>query len=200
VQTMDQILSLIGQYGYLFIFFGVMLESIGVPLPGETILIAAGFLVHQGTLNLSETIAFGILGTFVGNQIGYWAGRKGGRPFVLRWGRYIGVTRERLERVEGFFARHGGKAVLLARFVPGLRALGALAAGISRMHWKTFLFYNIIAGTVWAASSVLVGYLFSGSLNLVEEWVGSATVLLVLLLVLTPIFYLAYRWLANHRA
>ena len=200
VQTMEQILSLIGQYGYLFIFFGVMLESVGVPLPGETILIAAGLLVHQGTLNPSETIAFGVLGTIVGNQIGYWAGRQGGRPFVLRWGRYVGVTHERLLRAEGFFARHGGKAVFLARFVPGLRAFGALVAGISRMPWWTFLFYNVLAGVVWATASILVGYLFSGSLNLLEDWMGLATVLLVLVLVLTLAFYLTYRWVAKHRA
>lgn len=200
VQTMDQILSLIGQYGYLVIFFGVMLESVGIPLPGETILIAAGFLVHQGTLNLSETIAFGVLGTIIGNQIGYWAGREGGRPFVLRWGRYVGVTHERLLRVEGFFARNGGKAVFLARFVPWLRAFGALAAGISRMHWRTFLLYNVLAGVVWATASILVGYLFSGSLDLLEEWMGSVTVLLVLLLVLMLISYLVYRWVTNHRA
>ncbi len=200
VQTMDQILSLIGQYGYLVVFFGVMLESVGVPLPGETILIAAGFLIHQGTLDLGETIVFGVLGTIVGNQLGYWAGRQGGRPFVLRWGHYVRVPHERLVRVERFFARHGGKAVFLARFVPGLRAFGALAAGISRMHWWTFLFYNVLAGVVWATASILVGYLFSGSLNLLEEWMGSVTVLLVLLIVITLLLYLAYRWVANHRA
>ena len=199
VQTMDQILSLIGEYGYLFIFFGVMLESIGVPLPGETILIAAGFLVHHGTLALGETIAFSILGTIVGNQIGYWVGREGGRPFVLRWGHYVGVTYERLLRVEGFFGQHGGKAVFLARFVPGLRVFGALVAGITRMHRGTFLFYNVLAGAVWATASILVGYLFSGSLNRFEEWIGSATVLLVLLLVLSLALYLTYRWVANHR-
>ena len=200
MNTVDQILSLIGQYGYLFIFFGVMLESIGVPFPGETILIAAGFLVHQGTLDMGETIAFGVLGTIVGNQIGYWAGREGGRPFVLRWGRYVGITQERLLRVEAFFARNGGKAVFLARFVPWLRAFGALAAGISLMHWRTFLFYNVMAGAVWATASILVGYLFSGSLDLLEEWMGSVSVLLVLLLVLTLISYLAYRWVTNRRA
>jgi membrane protein DedA with SNARE-associated domain len=180
--------------------FGGMVESIGVPLPAETILIAAGFLVHQGPLNLGETIAFGVLGTIGRNQIGYWAGRQGGRPFVLRWGHYIGVTHERLLRVERFFARHGGRAVFLARFVPGLRAFGALVAGISRMPWGTFLFYNVLAGVVWATASILVGYLFSGSLNLLKEWMGSVTVLLVVLIVITLLLYLAYRWVANHRA
>jgi membrane protein DedA with SNARE-associated domain len=197
---MDQILSLIGQYGYLVVFFGVLIETVGVPLPGETILIAAGFLIHQGTLDPGETVAFGVLGSIVGNQVGYWAGRKGGRPFVLRWGRYVGVTHEHLLRVEGVFARNGGKAMFLARFVPGLRALGALVAGIGRMHRRTFLFYNVLAGAVWATSSIFLGYLFSGSLDLLEEWMGSVTVLLVLLVVLALVSYLAYRWVANRRA
>lgn len=193
MQTTDQILSLIGQYGYLVVFFGVMLESVGIPLPGETILIAAGLLVHQGSLNPGETIVFGILGTTIGNQLGYWVGRQGGHPFVLQWGHYVGITPERLLRMEGFFARHGGKAVFLARFIPGLRAFGALVAGISRMHWWTFLFYNVLAGAVWATASILVGYLFSRSLVLAEEWMNLASVLLVLLLVLTLVFYLVYR-------
>lgn len=193
MQTTDQILSLIAQYGYLVVFFGVMLESVGIPLPGETILIAAGLLVHQGSLDPGETIVFGILGTTIGNQLGYWAGRQGGRPFVLQWGHYVGITPERLLRMEGFFARHGGKAVFLARFIPGLRAFGALVAGISRMHWWTFLFYNVLAGAVWATASILVGYLFSRSLVLVEGWMSLASVLLVLLFVLTLVFYLVYR-------
>lgn len=193
MQTTDQILSLIGQYGYLVVFFGVMLESVGIPLPGETILIAAGLLVHQGSLDPGETIVFGILGTTIGNQLGYWAGRQGGHPFVLQWGHYVGITPERLLRMEGFFARHGGKAVFLARFIPGLRAFGALVAGISRMHWWTFLFYNVLAGAVWATASILVGYLFSRSLVLVEGWMSLASVLLVLLFVLTLVFYLVYR-------
>jgi len=88
--TVDRILSLISHYGYLLIFFGVMLESTGVPLPGETILLAAGVLVQRGHLDLGDAIAFGILGAVVGDQIGYWIGREGGRPFVLRWGRSPG--------------------------------------------------------------------------------------------------------------
>src|ERR671928_1719813 len=176
--TLEQILSLIAQYGYLLVFFGVMLESVGIPLPGETILIAAGFLVQQGHLDLGDAIIFGILGAVVGDQIGYWVGREGGRRFVLRWGRYVLITQERLERAEGFFARHGGKAVFLARFVAGLRVFGALVAGISRMRWRTFLFYNALGGTLWATAAVMVGFLVGGSLDLIEQWVGRASILL----------------------
>ncbi len=130
---MDDLLHLIGRYGYLGVFLGVMLESAGVPLPGETVLIAAGALVHRGVLDPGDALFFGILGAVIGDQIGYWVGRLGGRPFVLRWGRYALITPERLRRAESFFARHGGRAVFLARFVTGLRVFGALVAGTSRM-------------------------------------------------------------------
>src|SRR5919206_3504555 len=166
MSAIDHILSLIGHYGYLVVFFGVMLESMGVPLPGETILIAAGLMVQRGHLDLGEAIVFGILGAVVGDQIGYWVGREGGRPFVLRWGRYVLITPERLARAEAFFERHGGKAVFLARFFTGLRVFGALVAGISAMRWRTFAFYNVLGGTVWATAVVLVGYLAGGSLGL----------------------------------
>src|SRR3712207_4159931 len=136
---MDRILALIEHYGYLVVFFGVMLESTGVHLPGETILLAAGVLVQRGHLDLGDTIVFGIFGAVVGDQIGYWIGREGGRPFVLRWGRYVFITPERLGRAEAFFERHGGKAVFLARFFSGLRVFGALVAGTSRMRWGTFI-------------------------------------------------------------
>src|SRR5919199_3457669 len=198
MQTLDYILSLIGQYGYLIVFFGVMLESIGEPLPGETILLASGFLVHQGALDLGDAIAFGISGAVIGDQIGYWVGREGGRPFVLRWGRYVRITPERLGRAEGFFARHGGKAVFLARFVAGLRIFGALVAGISRMRWRTFLFYNALGGAVWATAAVSAGYLLGGSLGMVERWTGRASALLAGLLLIGVVLYLAYRWVVSH--
>src|ERR687884_266739 len=195
---MERVLSLIEHYGYLVVFFGVMLESTGIPLPGETILLASGLLAQQGHIDVEDVIFFGILGAVVGDQIGYWVGREGGRPFVLRWGRYIFVTPERLARAERFFARHGGKAVFLARFVAGLRVFGALVAGISRMRWRTFLFYNALGGTLWATAAVMVGYLLGGSLNLIERWVGRASLLLLGLVLLCLAFYFSYRWVARH--
>src|SRR5919107_2512557 len=197
---MDRILALIEHYGYLVILFGVMLESTGVPLPGEAILLAAGVLVQRGHLDLGDTIAFGILGAVVGDQIGYWVGRGGGRPFGLRWGRYLFITPERLGRAEAFFERHGGKAVFLARFFSGLRVFGALVAGISRMRWATFLIYNALGGAVWATAVVLLGYFLGSSIGLVERWLGRATLVLALVVALVVAFYLAYRWAANNRA
>lgn len=191
--VLGDLLHLIGRYGYLVVFFGVMLESAGVPLPGETVLIAAGALIHRGILDPGDVLFFGILGAITGDQIGYWIGRRGGRPFVLRWGRYLLVTRERLARAEAFFARHGGRAVFFARFVAGLRIFGALVAGISRMPWGRFALYNALGGTVWATAAVSLGYFLWASISLVEHWAGRASLLLVAALVLVLLLRWAYR-------
>ncbi len=191
--VLGDLLHLIGRYGYLVVFFGVMLESAGVPLPGETVLIAAGALVHKGVLDPGDALFFGILGAVIGDQIGYWVGRFGGRPFVLRWGRYAFITQERLGHAENFFARHGGRAVFLARFVTGLRVFGALVAGTSRMPWGKFALYNVLGGTVWAVAAVSLGYFLWASISLVEHWVGRASLLLVVALALTWMLRWAHR-------
>jgi undecaprenyl-diphosphatase len=193
VTVLDELLHLNGRYGYLTVFFGVMLESAGVPLPGETVLIAAGALVHKGVLDFKDTLFFGILGAVTGDQIGYWVGRFGGRPFLLRWGRYALITPERLGHAEAFFARHGGRAVFLARFVTGLRVFGALVAGTSRMPWGKFVLYNVLGGTMWATLAVSLGYFLWASISLVEHWVGRASLLLVAALALALLLRWTYR-------
>jgi membrane protein DedA with SNARE-associated domain len=190
---LGDLLQLIGRYGYLVVFFGVMLEGAGVPLPGETVLIAAGVLVHRGVLHFGDALFFGILGAVVGNQIGYWVGRFGGRAFVLRWGRYAFITPERLGHAEAFFARHGGSAVFLSRFVVGLRVFGALVAGTSRMPWVRFALYNVFGGVVWATAAVSLGYFLWASISLVEHWVGRVSLFLLAALVLALLLRWAYR-------
>jgi membrane protein DedA with SNARE-associated domain len=186
-------LSLIEQYGYLIVFLGVMLEGVGIPLPGETVLIAAGALAHRGSLTLWEAIVFGALGAVIGAQVGYSVGRFGGRPFVLRWGRYAFITPERLGRAERFFERHGGRAVFLARFITGLRVFGALVAGISRMPWGKFTLYSVLGGVLWATAAVALGYFLWASIGLVEHWIGRVSLLLVAALVLVVVLRWSYR-------
>ena len=125
-------------------------------------------------------------------------GAKGGRRFVLRWGRYLFISPERLARAEAFFARHGGKAVFLARFFSGLRVFGALVAGTSRMRWGTFLLYNVLGGALWATAAVLLGYFLGSSIGLVERWLGRVSILLIGLLVFATVLYLTYRWVGSH--
>ena len=191
--AMEKYYPLIEHYGYLIVFFGVMLGTSGIPFPSAAILLAAGVLVQQGHLHLGDAIVFGILGAVIGNQIGYLVGHKAGRAFVLKWGRYVRLTPERLEQVEGLFARHGGKAVFAARFFSVSRLLEALVAGISRMRWSTFLVYSVLSGMVWATAVVLLGYFFGEGWGSAQGWSGRAPLLIALLLVVALGFYLAPR-------
>jgi membrane protein DedA with SNARE-associated domain len=193
MQLWDAMLSLIERYGYLIVFLGVMLEGIGIPLPGETVLITAGVLAHRGSLTLWETMMMGSLGAVMGGQAGYLIGRFGGRPFVLRWGRYAFITPDRLGRAEMFFERHGGKAVFLARFITGLRVFGALVAGMSRMSWRKYTLYSVLGGLLWAAAAVALGYFLWASLSLVEHWIGRISLLLAAAVVLVVILRWSYR-------
>ena len=198
---MDKLYPLIESYGYLIVFFGVVLGTMGIPFPSAATLLAAGVLVQQGHLGLRGAIVFGVLGAIVGNQIGYWVGYQAGRPFVLKWGRHVKLTPERLEWVERLFARHGGRAVFAGRFVSISRVIEALVAGISRMHWGTFLFYSVLGGVVWATAMVLAGYLFGQTWNSTHHWwERSPLLLLVLLLLAAPGAYFAYTWAISHRS
>jgi membrane protein DedA with SNARE-associated domain len=197
---MDNLYPLIENYGYLIVFFGVVLGTMGIPFPSAAILLASGVLVQQGHLGLRGAIVFGILGAIVGNQIGYWVGYGVGRSFLLKWGRHVKLTPERLEWVENLFARHGGKAVFAGRFFSVSRVLEALVAGTSRMRWGTFFFYSVLGGAVWATAVVLVGYLFGQGWTATRDWSERSLLVLVLVLLVVPSVYFAYLWATSHRS
>lgn len=152
--------SLLEQYGLVILFVGVAMESAGVPLPGETALITAAFLARPeyGIFSLWSVIVVGAAAAIVGDNIGYWLGREGGRALLERWS----VTERHAARVlppaERFFERHGPKTVFFARFIAVLRVTAAWMAGISRMHWRTFLIWNAAGGIVWAIGVSLIAY------------------------------------------
>jgi len=109
----------LSQYGYAIVFLGVLLENAGVPVPGETILLAAGFLAHQGLFSLPWVITLAVAAAILGDNAGYWVGRCGGRPVAERYGPLVGLTPARLTALDTFFTRHRPKTVFLARFVTG---------------------------------------------------------------------------------
>ncbi|AHY45659.1 putative membrane-associated protein [Rubrobacter radiotolerans] len=160
-ETVNGALELIERYGYFMLVIGALLQGVGLPLPAQTILLAAGVLAGQGVLDPFFAGISGLLGAIVGSQVGYLIGRRGGRPFVLRWGRYVKITPERMERVETLFDRYGDRAVLVARFIPFLKTFGYLSAGTVGMSRIVFLRNDVIGTTAWVAFSVLLGVLLS---------------------------------------
>ena len=166
-------------YGYWAVFFGVMLENAGVPVPGETILLIAGYFASQGNFNIALVMLVACTGAVVGDNIGFALGHHYGRGILLRFGRFFFLTPKRLEHMENYFTRYGNKTILVARFITGLRVFAALLAGASNMKWRVFLVYNVAGAILWSISITLLGYLFGQSLPLLVKWVGrSGTILL----------------------
>jgi membrane protein DedA with SNARE-associated domain len=125
---------ILGSYGYLAVGGLVFLEDFGIPVPGETILIAAAVYACAGQLDIALVVLIGILAAVAEDNVGFAIGHFGGRPLVLRFGRYVFLTEERLDKAETFFARHGGKVVTIARFVEGLRQANGIVAGRAELR------------------------------------------------------------------
>jgi membrane protein DedA with SNARE-associated domain len=152
----------LNQYGYLAVAGLVLLEDFGVPVPGETVLILGAVYAGAGRLNVFLVALLGFVAAVLGDNIGFAIGHFGGRPLVERYGRYILLTPERIEKTTSFFERHGGKIIIIARFVEGLRQANGIIAGISGLHWAKFVIFNMIGAALWVAVWVSIGY-FSGS-------------------------------------
>jgi membrane protein DedA with SNARE-associated domain len=149
---------LIENYGLFFLFGIICLESAGLWLPGETALIAAGVYASKGHLSITAIIVVATAAAIIGDNIGYWLGREVGRPLLHRYATLRRFADRVLPPAERFFARHGGKAVFLARFFGGVRVTGAWMAGITRMSWWRFLFWNALGGIVWAVAVGLIAF------------------------------------------
>jgi membrane protein DedA with SNARE-associated domain len=148
---------LLDHWGYLAISGLITLEDFGVPVPGETVLIAGAAYAGAGRLNIVAVGMIALAAAVVGDNIGYAIGRFGGRAVALRYGRFVFLTSARLDRAEAFFTRHGGKVVTVARFVEGLRQANGIIAGISRMPWRKFLIFNAIGAVLWVALWTTLG-------------------------------------------
>ena len=148
----------IEHYGLVFLFAIVCLESAGLWLPGETALIAAAAYAANGHLSIAGVIAVATAAAIIGDNIGYWLGREVGRRVLYRFARLRRIADRVIPPAERFFARHGGKAVFLARFFGGLRVTGAWMAGITRMQWWRFLAWNAAGGLAWAVGVGLAAY------------------------------------------
>jgi membrane protein DedA with SNARE-associated domain len=150
-------------YGYLAVGGLILLEDFGIPAPGETVLIAASFFAGiNGNPNILLVALVGFIGAVIGDNIGFAIGTFGGRPLLERYGKLVFIKPHHIDTAQGFFNRNGGKVVIIARFIEGLRQLNGILAGISDMHWTKFLTFNAIGAGLWVGLWTSVGY-FGGS-------------------------------------
>ncbi len=184
--------------GYPAVVVFVMIESSGIPFPGETMLLLASFYAAvNGSLQIPLVIACAALGAILGDNIGYYAGKTGGKALITRYGHYVFVKPEHLERAEKFFTRHGDKTVFFGRFVAVLRAWAAFLAGVNHMHWRTFFIYNAAGGIIWATLFGCLGYFAGrmlGNFTQVEHlastitWIIGGIILVVVAVILFVYF------------
>jgi len=151
------------RYGYWGVFFGVMLENAGLPVPGETVLIFSGFLAHQGQLELARAIATAIAGATIGDSLGYCVGRFGGARLVAKYRKNLPLFSRRFDQAQRLFAKYGHWAVLVGRFIAGLRLFAGILAGLARMPYRRFLFFNFTGAVAWATTFGYVGFLFGSN-------------------------------------
>jgi membrane protein DedA with SNARE-associated domain len=190
LQTLEPTLD---NYGYLAVAGFVLLEDFGVPVPGETILIMGAVYAGTGRLNIVLVGLIGFVAAVIGDNVGFAIGHLGGRRLVERFGRYILLTPERLDKTTDFFERHGGKIVAVARFIEGLRQANGIIAGITGMHWAKFLAFNALGAALWVTVWSSVGY-FSGShINTIYSAVTRYDTYLAIALGVLVLAYIARR-------
>lgn len=186
------------QYGLWAVFLALFLETFGLPLPGETLLIAASLIASQGQLHLSFVLLVGWGAAVLGDNTAFYVGHFGGRRLLLRLGGRLGLTQARLDRVQDFFNRYGGGVVIVARFFEGARQLNGLVAGSSGMAPLRFLIYNMIGAALWVGFWGTAAFYLGDHLAALSAWMGRILLVVVMAaLVMAAIYGLYHRWRSN---
>ncbi len=163
------IVATVGAWGYLGIFIMMALESSFFPFPSEVVMIPAGYLAYQGKMNLLAAILAGIGGSLAGALFNYWLAIRFGRPFLLRYGKYLLLKERGLQRIEDFFARHGHVSTFTGRLIPGVRQYISLPAGLARMNLATFSVYTSLGAGLWITVLALLGYTLGHNEQAIRE-------------------------------
>ena len=190
---LHDLLPHIPHYGYVLVFIVAFLNNLGVPLPGETILLGAGFVLGKTADSLWQPVAAGTVACFLGGIGAFWLGRRLGQGSLekIHW---LHLTPKRLRWPERFFKRHGAKTVFIARFVFLFPPVAAnLLAGMSKMQWRTFLFYNLTGSAAYTTTYILIGYFFGKKWKLLEARLGPTALYLILAGLVVVVFAVIFR-------
>ena len=195
---------LISHWGYLAIFVFILLGNLGVPVPEESILVLAGYLVWQGELRLPLVLVVGILSAIAGDNLGYWIGRRYGQKIIERYGRWVLLTPSRLEATRRFVTRYGGLGVLAARFIPGLRFMAGPLAGSAGLRPPVFMAANALSAALYVpamvAAGYAIGYGLGDYLKRFERAVGRVEHVVLIAAILVTVAFVGRRMLRARRA
>ncbi len=180
----------VGDMGYFGIFLLMFLESTFFPFPSEVIMIPAGYLAYKGEMNLIVVIVVGIFGSVTGALFNYYLARHFGRAFLLRYGKYMLIKPQTLEKLEAFFRKHGELSTFNGRLIPGIRQLISLPAGLAKMNVAKLSFYTALGAGIWVIILVALGYLLGSNEALLSKYLRSATLIALLSVALITLFYI----------
>lgn len=183
--SLENIQEFAHQYGYWAIFLGILLENLGIPLPGETVTLVGGFLAGSNELSYWLVLSDAIAGAVIGSACGYWIGKLGGWPFLVQIGKIFRISDEKLLNIKEQFSQNATKAVFFGRFFALLRIFSAPLAGIAEMPFQKFFLYNLAGAATWATVMVTLAF-FAGKVISLEElvaWVSQFAILALLILV-----------------
>jgi membrane protein DedA with SNARE-associated domain len=180
-------------FGYVGIFIMTFLESTFFPIPSEVTMIPAGYLVHQGEMNLFWVLFFSITGTIGGALFNYYIAFHYGRRFLYAYGKYFFFGHDKMDKLDRFFARHGEISTFTGRLVPGLRHFISFPAGLAHMDLKKFCIYTGTGGAIWMATLVGVGYFIGGNKMLIRQYMPYVTTVAIVSVFLLIVCYIWYR-------
>ncbi|MDD5959791.1 DedA family protein [Methanobrevibacter wolinii] len=183
------VIYLIESLGYFGIFLGMTIESACIPLPSEVIMTFAGFVVNEGKLTLTNIILVGILGNLVGSLITYYIGLKGARPLLEKYGKYILITKEKLDNADKWFNKHGDAAVFFGRILPGIRTFISLPAGINKMDIKKFIIYTLIGSGIWTSILAIIGIELGKDWSIISQYFRIFDIIIGIAILLIIIYY-----------
>lgn len=169
--SLEKIQEIAHQYGYWAVFVGILLENLGIPLPGETVTLVGGFLAGSDELNYWLVLSSAVGGAVIGGTCGYWIGRYAGWPFMLRLGRFFRISEERLVEAKDQFSQNAAKAVFFGRFIALLRIFAGPLAGIAEMSYVQFFLWNLVGAVTWAIVMVTLAF-FVGRIVPLEQLVA----------------------------
>jgi membrane protein DedA with SNARE-associated domain len=190
---LDSLAGPLGHFGYWAVLLLVMLEDFGIPVPGETVLIAASVYAGAGRLNVVAVGVVGFVAAVIGDNIGFAMGHFGGGALVLRWGRYVRLTEGRLRKAEAFFGLHSAWIITVARFIEVLRQANGIVAGIAGVRWLRFLVFNALGAALWAGTWVSLGYLAGSHIDTIYHRITEYSFYVLIALAMLLAAYIAWR-------
>ena len=189
-EIVNSIVEIAGHLGYPGIFILMFLESSFFPFPSEVVMIPAGYLAYKGEMNIYLAVLAGIFGSVAGALFNYYLALKFGRKYLIKYGKYIFLKEESLDKLERFFKKHGEISTFNGRLIPGVRQYISLPAGLSRMHIWKFSLYSALGAGIWIIVLVSLGYFLGSNEALINEYLQTATIIALISIAFITLFYI----------